>query len=280
MMSFLIRRFAFFIRLFSIWCRRNNSRKMIHCFRCCDKCCTSCNKCCNECCSGIEKCCGSCCNAINECFKTPFSLCATLTGVFVLGPAVAGVITLSNNEPASTFCDKPLVSHLVVMAAMHLVNFLFAIYLFCKFRKPYDRTQSDGQVIKNSIYDAPKETDICKRLTVLLCYDFVVVFYILALLFGFVWAIIGHSWLGSSSQLCKNTCPNLISWVYVLIIVFWVYVGLGIAIFLLTICIQACEEGSCGCEYVCGCCISCCTCGLCGSSMMKSSKEKRITSVD
>eukprot|EP01019_Chilodonella_uncinata_P003230 GABU01004087.1.p1 GENE.GABU01004087.1~~GABU01004087.1.p1 ORF type:complete len:158 (-),score=24.18 GABU01004087.1:57-530(-) len=123
------------------------------------------------------------------------------------------------------------------------------------------------------------ETDICKRLTVLLCYDFVVVFYILALLFGFVWAAIGHSWIGSSSQLCRDTCPNLITWTYILIIVFWVYVGLGAAIFLLTICIQACEEGSCGCEFICGCCITCCTCGLCGSSMMQSSKQKRMNSL-
>jgi len=128
----------------------------------------------------------------------------------------------------------------------------------------------------NSFYDAPRETNVWQRMVKILCYDFVTLFYMLVFIFQFVWAIIGHNWLSESGPICEAAAPSATGWDLGLLIVWWVYFGLGIFIALLTVCIQACDEGSCTCENcICGC-IMCCTCGLCGKSSVRKGNVHRL----
>lgn len=245
-------------------------------------CCKGCGKCCDKCCSCIEQTCGDCCNGLNKCFNTPFSMCAFLTFLFVLVPAIVGVFMLLKMEEVGKYCVKPIGVHLAVMAACHLLNFLFALYLFCKFRKPYESTNNgNGGTINrsNSIYDAPKETNVWQRMVKILCYDFVTLFYVFVVIFEFAWAIVGHSWLAQSGRVCESFCPSTTGWDLALIIIWWVYLGIGLFVALLTICIQACDEGSCTCENcICGC-IMCCTCGICGKTAVKRGNVHRLADV-
>lgn len=189
---------------------------------------------------------------------------------------------LLNNENVSKYCAKPIGVHLIVMAGCNVINFLFALYLFCKFRKPYEKTetsQNNQLTHSNSFYDAPKDTNVWQRMNKVLCYDFVTLFYILVLIFEIIWAIIGHNWLSQSGQICADFCPNTVKWDIVVLVIFWVFLGLGLIVGVSTICIQACSEGSCTFDAcVCGC-IYCCTCGVCGTQSVNKSNTKRMQNV-
>ena len=245
-------------------------------------CCKGCAKCCDDCCKCLDKSCGQCCNAINECFKTPFSLCAFLTFLGVLVPSVVGAFMLLNKEDVGLYCKKPIGVHLIVMAGCNVLNFFFALYLFCKFRKPYEKPNegNQGQNMNSStLYDAPKETNVWQRMNKVLCYDFVTLFYMLILIFEFIWACLGHSWLGESGQICADFCPTTVKWDIVVLVIFWVFLGLGLIVGLTTLCIQACSEGSCTLDACCCGCIYCCTCGLCGKSSLTRSNSRRMQNV-
>ena len=242
-------------------------------------CCKGCADCCDSCCKGIEKCCGGCCNAINKFFSTPFSLCSFATFFVVVVPSVIGLISLASVKSYGNICEKNIPLHLIIVAIGHLVNFLYAVYLFCKFRKPYEPTtdaskQHSGNA--SGLYDAPRETNVCQRLTKILCYDFVTLFYMLALAFQFVWAIIGHSWLSAVSPVCQELLGSAFTWDYILIVIFWAFIGIGLLVGAVTLCIQACEEGSCTWTSVCASCIYCCTCGQCCEQTLKTKNQERV----
>ena len=168
------------------------------------------------------------------------------------------------------------------MAACNVINFLYALYLYCKFRKPYEITnngQAPPTTNTGTFYDMPKETNVWQRMNKILCYDFVTLFYMIILIFEIVWAIVGHSWLAASGSICSDNCPKSVSWDIVVIVIFWVYLGLGLLVGLTTLCIQACGEGSCTIDACCAGCIYCCTCGICGKSALSRSNTRRLQNV-
>ena len=241
-------------------------------------CCKGCADCCDSCCKSIDECCGGCCNAINKFFSTPFSLCSFLTFFALIIPTIIGLISLSSANDTAGICEKNIPVHLVIMGVCHLLNFLYSIYLFCKFKNPYEKADAGqpANTSTGSAYDAPKETNVMQRFTKILCYDFVTLFFIFVLLFEIVWAIIGSSWLSSISPLCSDALGSVVTWDNVLIIIFWCYLFIGVLVGCVTLCIQACEEGSCNWTSVCAGCIFCCTCGQCCESTLKTSNQKRI----
>jgi len=179
-------------------------------------------------------------------------------------------------------CQKDIRLHLIIMAICHIVNFLFSLYLFCKFKRPYDSAHPEAgrqTSTGSAFYDKPRETNICQRMTVVLCYDCAALFFMLVIGFSIVWAIIGSSWLGNMGPYCKSFNESIVYWDHVLIYIFWAFLAIGIAILMCTICIQSCDEGSCTGQACCGGCIYCCTCGLCGRTLMTSSNSKRLQQV-
>lgn len=206
-------------------------------------CCKGFSNCCGECCKGISKCLDSCCKCCTDCdwCKRPFAPCASLIFFVMLIPGLACIIV------ALVFfgddCGKPVAPHLLVQGIILSLHFPVALYLVLKYSK-----NSDGA--------NPEPTEsVFQRTYKLICYDFVICFYIVILLFDLVWLIIGHVWLDESD------CPHKVleATAYLSLILMWAFLIFGSLCFCCTLVTAACESGDCGLEH-------CCRdlwCGLC-----------------
>ena len=99
----------------------------------------------------------------------------------------------------------------------------------------------------------------------LILYDFIVCFYIFFLVFFLVWTIIGSSWISSvsSDPICNEKHNFLLKICLYNIIVMWIFLVLGGIIFIFTLLVYACEDGSCQFYDLCRCMMLVITCGFC-----------------
>lgn len=172
------------------------------------RCCESACKCVSDTCSSVC----SCCDPLwQECIvfcDRPFAATLTLVFCLICAPALVllGLAATSGGEcPAGSMAP----TWAFVFAALCLVTFGVALYVFCKFNAPYDLNN-------------PKDRNYAARMGRLLCEDSVIALYICVLIFKFVWLVLG------SGPWSSQGCPDSFRTIYVLMGVFgWVFFGCG-----------------------------------------------------
>ncbi|CAG9333662.1 unnamed protein product [Blepharisma stoltei] len=202
-------------------------------------CCNCCCKCCNSCIEGCCKCldCKAC-----KCCTTAFAPCVFLNFFLMFLPfIVCWVIAFTY---WSNDCSNPLEIFLLIQGILFLANFLICIYLMIKYKNKNEKERTGND-------------EIWKKTAHLMCYDVILCLYFLVFAFEIAWNIVGHNWV--AGQDCSES--SLPAMTIVALILMWVFIGLGIFMFMCTILTLACEEGSCGFEkccsdlcYICFCC--------------------------
>jgi len=189
---------------------------------------------------------------------------------FVTGiPFILAIIAISKDW--STNCDKPINVHTLIegkhffwkfiynqffLGICNLLNFLFCIYLCFRYGKKYSVPHEQPEKEEKNILQVTQD---------LILYDFVVCFYIFFVIFFLVWTIIGSVWLSEidSNSSCYQNHTFLIRICLYNVIVMWIFLGVGLIVFLFTILVYACEDGSCTFYDMCRCSMLICSCGFC-----------------
>jgi len=156
-----------------------------------------------------------------------------------------------------------------------MCNFVAAMYIFHRIGKKPKESQSSE----------PRKT-VYKRAWKTIGYDCWVCVYTIELIFGMVWTSMGSAWLnaiyddttGTKEELqdkeeCKEDYKLLIDMTWLGTVLFWLYLVVGIALFILTLCIMSWkEDGETGCEG----CLDCVTCRACGFKKASEKRKKKL----
>jgi len=234
---------------------------------CCDAIGSCCDSCCKTCCDGCNATCEGCAECIGQCFNRPFSFCLFISFFVCFAPIGLGIAGLSGASSIS--CSEPIKAHFIVIMVINLLNWLFLGYLCYRYGVPYKQGGDPSR----------QEMNVLQRTQNLILYDFVVCFFIFFLIFEIVWLIIGGVWDNSepSNSPCSLTDAgkSLLSFHRASLVILWIYLAVGAFVFIMTIIIYACDEGSCTMHDTCRFTWLCCTCGLC--DIGKSQKPKKQT---
>lgn len=152
----------------------------------------------------------------------------------------------------------------------NFLNLLFCIYLCFRYGTKYHEGKSRDP--QNS-----EEKNILQVTQQLILYDFVVCFYICLVIFLVIWTIIGSVWLSNlnSEELCTANHGFLLKMALYNVIVVWIFLILGLFIFIYTVLLYACEDGSCTCHDWCRCVFLILSCGMCDLGKSKKNSNKR-----
>ena len=119
-----------------------------------------------------------------------------------------------------------------------------------------------------------EEKNILQRTLNLILYDYCICLYTFLLIFFVVWNIIGHTWNGEASKgICGKDYPDMLSMHILILIMMWIFLGIGSFLFIYTLIVYACDEGSCTLYEMCRCSLLCLSCGCCDLGKKKK-KEK------
>lgn len=189
---------------------------------------------------------------LEDAFKRPFSCCVAFTALLSVVPAGASFVL------AGVHADNDCRNSLHVWLALAGVNFLvllaMAVWMFHRFKKPYDR-------------DDPKDRDIVARLCELLCHSKIVALYLLFLVWLFAWQVVGHRWVDDADPEEPLSCEDALkTGTDVMLAIVWVYLGVGGAFFMLDLTCKLCRyrlcpeqsretDLCCCCKLCCGCCM-------------------------
>jgi hypothetical protein len=180
--------------------------------------------------------------------------CCSFTSLVALAPAVAGLVIAGGAIGTDETCGSGtagagmMAVWAVVQSVVLLVHFSFAAYLCVRFARPY--TGRVGEDAAASGYSDDPDADYHTRLKFVLCNDPVAACYMLtALIFGFVWLIVGGVW-GAGGP-CFAGMAALLGWLFPLS---WVMLVGGPVVFCCTAGMQSCDvlcddmiNSACGC---------------------------------
>jgi len=207
----------------------------------------------------------------DECTDRPFSCCTFLTFLFMFVPfLICWYAALDNWDNP---CPKPLETFQLIMGLIFMCNFAIAVYIMYRIDKGYKKNVEEHKTVYQRAWH-------------LIGYDCWVCLYICILVFGMIWAIIGSTWVSdvedddatdiqelSDKRACRKDHEFLVDWSKGSIVLFWVYLIVGIALFIITLCMKSWEEdGETGCEG----CLDCVTCYICGFQKASKKRKKEI----
>lgn len=223
---------------------------MYYCCKCCKdscSCCTDCiDSCFSGCCECLGSCCGECCEAIHKCFQTPFSLCTFLSFFITVIPTIIMIAALSKSSDVYCEVDN-LKVHLLVQGINNAINFIFCLYLVVQYGKKYKSKKSESKPNAGPNNNGQEEKNILQRTINLIMYDCWVLLYICLLIFFVVWNIMGHVYLSeeiNEKGPCKRENDGIIVTAdYINICTMWAFLIIGAIAFILTLIINACDEG-------------------------------------
>ncbi|TNV75055.1 hypothetical protein FGO68_gene1707 [Halteria grandinella] len=152
------------------------------------------------------------------------------------------IVALVQNSDVD--CQENLKVYLIVQGINNLVNFLFCLYITFHYGY-YGKFKVEGQ------------KTFWEQTVDLILYDWFVCLYIFALIFFVIWLIISFSALNNEVFLQFNqpdTSPCrvnhngfLITALTINLICMIVYLVVGFIIFIITVILYSCEDGSCSC---------------------------------
>jgi len=181
----------------------------------------------------------------------------------------AGLTNLDNP------CPKPLHTFLILEGIVFMCNFAAAVYILYRIGKQAKPDESPDK--RKTVYQRAWKT---------VGYDCWVCAYIIELIFGMVWTSIGAAWVSDvnddgagtfeeqrDKDECKNDHALLVDTSTTAVVLFWVYLVVGIALFIITLCVMSWQEdGETGCEG----CLDCVTCYLCGFKKASKKRKKKL----
>eukprot|EP00357_Protocruzia_adherens_P016100 CAMPEP_0115046966 /NCGR_PEP_ID=MMETSP0216-20121206/49041_1 /TAXON_ID=223996 /ORGANISM="Protocruzia adherens, Strain Boccale" /LENGTH=731 /DNA_ID=CAMNT_0002430103 /DNA_START=269 /DNA_END=2464 /DNA_ORIENTATION=- len=197
---------------------------------------------------------------INKRFKKTFSFCSFVTFFFAMGPAMAfwSVALMDWSNP----CQQPLETFLFVQGLLFSTLFMLSSYLVCHYGAPLKEDDGNEEEMRKRAEDAEygeviderqSKDDLNARISVMVR-DPVLIFYVLVILFGVCWTVVGNNWFllvtspdqgdpgFTENSVCVRTRPHLIRSTEAAINLFWVYlaVGFGLALF---VAVWMCRQG-------------------------------------
>ncbi|CAD8141012.1 unnamed protein product [Paramecium pentaurelia] len=225
--------------------------------------CKGCDNCCRSCCRCCEECCGECCDAISNCFSTPFSFCTFITFFVSIIPFIIMIVALIQSSDFD--CQENIKTYLIIQGINNLINFLFCLYI----------TFHYGYYGK---YQVESKKTFWEQTVDLILYDWFVCIYIFALIFFVIWLIICFSAANNEPEYSPCRQENngfLMTALTINLICMIVYLIVGFLIFIITVILYSCDDGSCSCGGCFRCCCLVITCGMCdfGKDKKKYSKE-------